>query len=585
MAEKRIFRILDDLSPSDWKLKDLPRKAEGLYNMFLNEWGQLEKRKGYNKYNTTTIGAAHGISGMHRFHKQVATTKKFIVAWNTKWYELAASDPWGATALLSKSGTDFTTTADKDTFFLDFKNHCYGVNGIGFWKYGGTYVRIVGITPPAAPTLNTTINGSLTAGDYLFKYTFVDEDGFESNGGTASSAMTAGADPNDGIKINIAASTDDKVTKRRIYRTSVGGATYYYDGEVANNTGITYDSTISDAEIIVKSELHNDHTVPPTTPHLIEKRRSRIILAEDENTICSKVTDEYFPAELYFPAGNKQKITGLKEQLVTLPVFTDDSLERLTGWDSDNYEFKNAFSNEGCIASRSLANCKNLLVYLAFDGIYYFNGTLGQKLDYKLSKYIMNNINPTYAHLSCGVYYEDKYLLTYPKGSSTVPNETVYYNFNTKTSGVYDLEFSCYSVWDKGGDAYSLKGGSNTEGRVYDVFDGLDDDGSAITCYDDVEGIDLGIPDIYKKWYSIYIKVKTTTGTALRMYYTLDDENEAYVDETLTAGSTEWYQIGLGSSGLRARSLSFRPYVSDKYAIEIHGYGLVYSLEPAKWQK
>lgn len=586
MPEKKILRILDNLSPSEIKLTDLPRRAEGLYNLFFNEYGQLVKRKGYNKYNTTSIGVDHKITGMHRFYN---SSKEFIVAWNTKWYKLASADPWGATALQYKSANDFTTTADQDTYWVDFLDRCYGVNSKGMWKYNTTYVRIVGITPPTAPTYTSQTNGSLTAGDYKFIVTYVDEDGFESNGSDASAAMTAGADPNDGLIIVIPVSTDDKVTKRRIYRTEADDtAYYYYDGEVANNSGTAYTSTMSDAALIVKTQLHTDHTVPPTTPHLITKRRSRLMVAEDENTIASLSSSagyEYFPSDLYFPSGNKEDITGMMEQLVTLPVFTDDSLERLTGFDTQNFQFKNTFSSTGCIAPRSLANCENLLVYLAYNGIYYFNGEAGRKLDIRLSKYVMDNINPTYKHLSCGVFYEDKYLLTYPKGASTVPNETVYFDFETKTTGVFNLGFSCYSVWNRSGDDYCLKGGSNTIGRVYSVFDGLDDDGSNIVCYDDVEPMDLGTPDTYKKWYAIYIKVKSTTGTALRMYYTLDDTTEKYVDITMTANKTKWYQIGFGSSGLRARSLAFRAYVSDKYDIEIHGYAIVYSSEPAKWSK
>ena len=51
MGQKKIFRILDELSPSEWKLKDLPRKAGALYNLQFNEYGQLEKRKGHSLYH------------------------------------------------------------------------------------------------------------------------------------------------------------------------------------------------------------------------------------------------------------------------------------------------------------------------------------------------------------------------------------------------------------------------------------------------------------------------------------------------------------------------------------------------------
>ena len=587
IAKKEIIRILDDMSPSDMKLKDLPRKAESLYNCAFNEYGQIVKRNGFAKYNTDSIGAAHKISGMHRYYKQDASIKELIVAWNTKWYKIAETTPWAGTALLSKTATDFATTADQDTHWVNFKDRCYGVNGKGVWKYNGTYVRTVGITVPIAATKNSLVDGALTAGDYMYKITYVDEDGFESNGG-ASVTIEAEATPNDGIKLNIPVSSDDKVEKRRIYRTESDNTAYYYDGEVANNTTTTYDSIISDLELIVKTALHTGHTAPPSTSHNIATRRSRLVLADDEDIRMSNLISseyEYFPSSLTYPTGNKQKITGLKEQLTTLPIFTNDSLERLTGFDTDNFQFKNAFSNEGCMAVRSLANCKNMLVYLGFDGIYYFDGTAGQKLEPRLSKYIMDNMNYTYMHLSCGVFYKGRYYLTYPKGASTVPNETVYVDFDTKTTGVYNLGFSCYSIWDKGEDTYSLKGGSNTVGRVYKVFDGLDDDGAAITWYDDVQGLDLGVPDRYKTWYNIYIKVKTTSvaESTMRMYYTLDANAEHYVSKTLDAATTKWYDVGFGSTGLRARSLAFRPYMSDKFAAEIQGYAIVFRLEPPKW--
>ena len=656
-GQKQIYRILDDLSPSEKKLRDLPRKAEGLHNCHFNEYGQIVKRAGYSEYNTASINVTsttvdvtsnagqkvlsitattglvatepvminegetteetgviasvdddvsitlvsnltyqhlatevvtsmNKISGMHRHHRRTASTKEFIVACDTKWYKLASAAGHAATALEYKAANDFTTTTDMDTFWVDFNDKCYGVNSKGLWKYDQTYVETVGITPPAAkPTGTSPGGGSLSTGNYKVKYTYVDTDGYESNGSPASDNIACTAD--DKITLAIVVSDDSKIASRNIYRTSVGGATYYFDKAVANNVDITVDLTQADSTLIAKTELHDDHTVPPTTPHLICTRRSRIMLADGDETIASKIKDEYFPAELYFPSGNGQKVTGLKEQLHTLPVFTDDSLERLTNFDASNYEFKNAFSNEGCIAPRTLCNCKNLLVYLGFDGIYYFNGTVGRKLDYKLSKYIMDNINPTYAHLSCSAYFGDKYLLTYAKDDSTVPNETVYYDFESKTTGVYNLGFSCYSVWDKGGDTYLLKGGSNTEGRIYSVFDSgiLTDDGAAINMYDDVEPIDLGIPDIYKKWYAIYVKVKSTTATTLTMYYNLDDGDESNVTQTIAADITAWYPIGFGSSGLRARALAYRPSFTDKFACEIHGYSLVFSLEPPKWKK
>ena len=536
---KMLVKFLDDLSPSDMKLRDLPRRPNSLYNMCFNEYGQIIKRLGYSKYNVTSIGSGHKITGLHRFYKQLTSSKEFLVAWKNKIYVIAEDDPWGAIALKSKSGVDYTQTEDSDTYFATFANHDYIANGEdNLHKYNGTYVRSVNMTVPGAPTDNSRVSGSLTEGVYHFCYTFVDEDGYEGNGGTASAAITVGAGEN-GIKINIAVSDDPKITKRRIYRTTVGGSIYYYDGEV-NNVVTTYDSTISDAEISLKSVLHTDHNAPPDAPSLIVKRLSRLNIAVDDDLYVSKNYDkttgvrsvEYFPSTNYFPTGNGQKITGIIEQLGGLPIFTEDTIERLVGTDEDNFGLVNAHQEDGCIAKRSVVNCKNYVVYLAFNGIYIFDAVSARAIDVafggRLNKYIRDNINYAHADLSCAIYYKNKYLLCIPTGANTTPNVTIYFDFQTKSYGIFSFAFSCFSKWDKGGDGLRLFGGSNTIGRVYEILksDSLDDDGSAITAYDNVEALDMGTPEKYKQWYSIFIKIKTTSGTALAMFYTLDNGTE-----------------------------------------------------------
>ena len=170
---KIIIKFLDALSPSELKLTDLPRKPDGLYNLAFNEYGQLVKRAGYAKYNTgDAINATHKIVGMHRFYKQATTSKEFLVACNTSIYKLSETTPWGATALTGCPAL----TADSDTYFADFANHCYIVNGANdMMKYNMTNVRTNGITVPGAPTGVSNLNGSLTAGVYYYKYTFVDK--------------------------------------------------------------------------------------------------------------------------------------------------------------------------------------------------------------------------------------------------------------------------------------------------------------------------------------------------------------------------------------------------------------------------
>lgn len=751
---KQVLKILDDLSPSEIKLRDLPRKPDGLYNMHFNEYGQLIKRAGYTEYNGTSLGSGK-ILGMHRFYNFIME-KEFLIAWGTSLYKSPDTGNHNLVALTNCP----TLVADSDTYFYDFYNHCYILNGANtMMKYDRTNVRTVGITSPSAiPTgTNHASGGSLSAGAYKVCFTFVDEDGWESNASPVSTAIDADAndkitmviftgnigtvtftgsglndatsgglytgtadinykiqidagdptDPNtfkwsdddgstwtenvtitgsaqslsNGVTITFGATTghtlneywtftvtvDPKVTKRRIYRTIADGAIYYYDKEVANNTAISVDLTQADSTLGQATVLHTDHTAPPDAPHLGTKRRSRAYIAKNDIVYISNLAEpEYFPliTGQYIWTGNRQKVTGLLEQLTGLPVFTDDSIERLLGTNRDNFEFKNSYATEGNIAPRSLVNCDNLLVYLEFDGIHYFDGVSTGIFSEALNEYIKTNINRTYAHLSCATCYDDKYLLCYPKGDSTTPSETIYLDLKNRTYGIYSFDFSCFSLWNRGTDGLQLYGGSNTIGRVYKIFDSLDDAGANITAYDSPEPIDLGLPEVYKQWYSIFVKVKTTSGTALAMYYTLDNNTEtsskmvsrddiAFVDggasadtittvagdfvaagfvagdilvvtgtdsnnknmtivsvvaktitlatgivtaeaagdailtkaKVLTANTTKWYRISLGTGGKRARTLKPRHYMSDKFSFEIHGYMICYEIEPFAEEK
>ena len=577
---KNIVRILDDISPSELKLRNMSRPPDGLNNMFINELGQAEKRKGYVKYNKDLIGEEKlKIVGMHRFYKQDTAQKEFIVAWNTNLYKLpdTIDDENHTPDELTNCPT---LTANSDTYFVDFLNTCYIVNGANaMMKYDLENVRTVAMTVPDAPTFDSNINGSLGLGNYYFKVTYVDEDGYESNGSDASAVMASLADTSDGIKINVSVSDDDKVTKKRIYRTSVGGAIYYYDDEIANATE-THSSIKADTAL--GTELHTNHNAPPTGAQLISKRGNRLWLGKDDDLVISQLSDvEYFPPAWFMKTGNRHKIKGMTKQLNALPIFTENSIERLIGTDEDNFEFRNAFSEKGCCAPRSLVICDNLLIYLSYDGIYYFDGTTSDIFNQRLNKYIRDNINRSLIHLSCATYFNDRYMLSYPKKPSEVPNETIVIDMKSKAMSVYSYGFSCFNKWDKG--ELRLFGGSNTEGQVYELETVTTDKTLPIACSDKLDPIDFGIPDRYKQFYDIYIKVKSTTGTALTFYYQFDDEDETHADLTLTPDTERWYRIRLEGGGQRARAITPKPYISDAYDVTFCGYMFIFDLEAAEY--
>ena len=635
---KQIWKALNDLSPSENKLRNLPRKPDGLYNMHFDEYGNLVKRAGYATYGSS-LGTGHKIVGMHRYCKK-NEDKIFSLAWNEGIYNLPDDL---STAVLIKA-----VTADSDTYFADFDDHSYFVNGVDgvfkctltnaitgtrtsdtiFTRTAGTWVvdalidqyvfsyvntdattgkwtkitdndantitisgtlyagadrikilivRTVGITPPAAKPTGVAqgAGGSLGAGDYKYAYTYVDEDGYESNLSPVSDAVTCVAD--DSVVLTIVNSSDAKIASRNIYRTSVGGAIYYSDGEVADNSTETYTSTIADNAL--GTEAATNHTAPESTSHLIAKRRNKLYLAYNDYLYPSHTSDvEYFPPLWRLRTGNSQKIKGLLEQLTALPVATEDSIERLVGTDEDNFEFKNSYSTEGCVAMRSYVNCDNLIVYLGFNGINYFDGTTSGIFSKAVNEYIKTNINGTYRHLSCATYFDDKYMLCYPKGASTVPSETIWIDLKNKSYGVYSFNFSCFSIWDKGTDGLKLKGGSNTIGQVYSIFSGLTDNTANIEAYDQIDYLDLGLPEVEKNFYKIYVRAEVTTESTLTVYYQTDIDTEASVTATLVAGKDQWYEINLPGN-VRGRAIKIRPRVNNKLDVTFKGIMVMYDTE------
>jgi len=598
-SKKKIFRIGNNLDPfCQVKLKDLPREADAIKNMSFDEWGNLCKRAGYAKYNTDSLSDTKKITGLHRFYKQTESSKYCLVVCDTGIYVLAEATDHEAGLSLA------TVTEDSDTYFIDFVDRCLIANGEeNLMKFeivsDVAKVYTVGIIAPAAPSGLTAIaSGSLSLGNYMFKVTYVDVDGNESNASVDSAVVAVAAGQKVTGTIPKYTGTDYNIAKRKIYRTLAGGASYYEDSTVGNNSDETFSSTQSDNALVQANSLENyheeNHDAPPSAPSLMAKRGGRIYLAVGNKLYFSKRYFEYFPDIFWIAVGNMRNITGIINQLHTLQVSTKNSVERLLGTSAqiesaDYFQFKDSYSSKGVYASRSLVDCDNYIVFLHKDGLYIVNIDQVKELNVVLNKYLKANINQAHIDKSCACFYDGKYILSYPKGTDEVPSETVYFDFKDGTYGIYDFAFNVYSVWGQDGED-SLKAGSTTVGRVYDVFSGLYDaketGNSNIESYDTLPFLFFGNPDTWKQIYNIYIKVKSTGATTLTMNYTLDDADEVTsVTQSITATTTttKWYKINLPGGGQRCRGIKLRPSMSNQLYWEIQGIEIVYRDEEKEW--
>lgn len=119
----------------------------------------------------------------------------------------------------------------------------------GFHAFGAVGMDVVVPDTPAAPTSAAfSAGGSIAAGTYSWKVTCANDAG-EGNISAASANQTAGS-PNFTEVLTLPTCAGATTRRRHVYRTLVGGATYFYVGQVANNTpGATFTDTIADASL------------------------------------------------------------------------------------------------------------------------------------------------------------------------------------------------------------------------------------------------------------------------------------------------------------------------------------------------
>ena len=81
-SSKQVYKMFDrkTVTKAHIYLDQLPREADGIYNMSFNNDGRLVKRTGYTKHNTgDALSATKKITGLFRFYKKDTSTKYTLV--------------------------------------------------------------------------------------------------------------------------------------------------------------------------------------------------------------------------------------------------------------------------------------------------------------------------------------------------------------------------------------------------------------------------------------------------------------------------------------------------------------------------
>jgi len=242
------------------------------------------------------------------------------------------------------------------------------------------------------------------------------------------------------------------------------------------------------------------------------------------------------------------KITALGVFQDVLIVFKERSIFQVTFDSSGNPTVTPVTYATGCVSHKSVVNIENDISFMSREGHrvlgnepQFFTAIRTQVLSIRIQP-SMDAINKQYYSRCNGVYFDNKYILAYPVGSSSI----------SKTM-TYDRRFQAYSLWtnfnaqamvryidsSNNEDLYFLDdGGTQVYKRVAGTYN---DNGAAIEAYVVSKAQDLNNPDITKFWVDLRLIFRRLSG---QITFTV------YQDDGVTVGTAVIGTISSRGMGL-----------------------------------
>jgi hypothetical protein len=261
-----------------------------------------------------------------------------------------------------------------------------------------------------------------------------------------------------------------------------------------------------------------------------------------------------------------QTIIAIKTLADRLVIFKERSiyLAFYTGDPDIPFTFQKSNSSVGCIAQHSVQEVENGLVFLATDGLYFFDGNNSSKITDRITTTLLS-YNTTQFAQAYSAYQHDKnrYWLSIPgEASSTNSKVIVWDSFNNALSIYSGMAASCMAIVYQSGLEERIYWGDYS-GFVYRGDSGTNDNplnvSTAIDAYASTRWMDFddlvdqkGIPNVY-----IYYQNQNAT---LTFSYSYDFEDaDTYTQSFSLATGSSLY--GTGTYGTAVYSGSGGAYV------------------------
>lgn len=339
-----------------------------------------------------------------------------------------------------------------------------------------------------------------------------------------------------------------------VYITNGNDAPFKYDGSSAS--AMTVPTGLTTAKFV--KEFNNylflaNVTVSGTT------HKSRIYWSNLKDTDTWGATNFIEVAK-----DDGQEITGIFVLSDRLVIFKTRSIYNLFFTGDADIPFilpsgGKTNSTVGCIASFSIQPVDNGLVFLASDGIYFFDGANSYKISDRLN-YTFSQLNQTRLSQACSLTYHKKsvYMLSLCSSGETENDTVIVWNFALNSFSLYKgIAASSMAVfWVSGTDERPYF--SDYDGFTYRMDTGEDDyplnSQTAIDSYYYTNWKPYGDLIIKKAVPECIVYYDINTGT-LDFSYSYDfDEDDQYTLSFSTASSSDVYGTGAYGTATYAKA-------------------------------
>jgi len=313
----------------------------------------------------------------------------------------------------------------------------------------GGSVTTWGITNPGGPpSLAETSagTGALANGVYKYKVVFRNgTTGSRSNAQDIDAAITISGGPSSVALTNIPVSSDEQVTEREIYRTTVGGALYFLAITISDNSTTSTTDNVADADLL-SFQLQTDNTPPYDTCAEAWFHDSVMWMTRDSQPGAAG-------RAYYSPVGRPESLLGFVEVSNTDDpcqvgfsfaesnwVMTQKNIYRITG-DAEPFIPRKVYQCPGTIYPSTVVVTPFGVVYQAFDGIRIFDGNTSTLIGFEAIGPIfrgqtLENLGPFVGVVA--TYTKEEYLIS--DGTTTLA-------INLRLGTWRDLGIGCSALY------------------------------------------------------------------------------------------------------------------------------------------